>query len=232
LNRRTPPLGLGDKEFDKLRVQVVYVLSLMPAMSRAVLESALNDPDASVRLMAQNRLAILGHAKAMDLTINTIHTRTADDARDALEALEEAKMDDLMPLRKCLSNCWEPQKTPWGTVRYKARQQEIAMAAIRTLGVHKGTSDKELALALAWLNFKETEPPTPEQAQNDPWHEERVRFLAALALGGIGNFDRSAGPLLQIMKTSPSQRFRLAAAKASLEVLRRSDHWPIGVNFP
>lgn len=226
-----------EKTLSKLRAETVYVLSLMPGLEpQELLKHALGDTDGTVRVMAQNRLAILGDAESMNATINMIHSPTADDALDALKTLESVKLadlramdagksDPLQPVRMCLANCCEARKNRWGVVEYKPTKREVAMAAIRTMGIHGAATDNELSLALAWLNFRETDSSAAGDEARDQ-REARVRILAALALGGIGNYDRSAGPLLDTMKNSSIQRLRLAAARASLEVLRRSGRWP------
>jgi HEAT repeat protein len=206
LDPRTKPTHVTDEMFARFRSDVVYVLSKMPSLGPAeLIRTALTDPSSEVQVRAYTRLAVLGDLKATDRTINMLQSPVPDEQLDALDALGQTRMDDLAPLKLCLRT---------------SRMREVQMAAARALGLHGDTS--ALRLALAGLNYKDPARLSPEQVSKDPLHEDRVRILAALALGAIGDYDRSAGPLLEVIQTSSSRRFQLTASRAALELLRRS----------
>ncbi|MCG3179877.1 MAG: hypothetical protein BIFFINMI_02227 [Phycisphaerae bacterium] len=205
-----------------LRSEAVMVLSLMPGLNpgRLLGEVAAHDPDPSVMSRALMRLAILGDARALDGVIKiargSLYTEefldalwTLGDVPDA--TLQRASIDALDVLRNLYRN----------EVFIELRE-----SAARSLGMHGDPMG--LADCLQWLDYapgkhKETGPQTP-----DPLKEWRVRFRAALALGAIGDYDAAAGPLLKVLTESPSRRFRLTAARAGLELLRRSGRWDQG----
>lgn len=200
----------ADATAARIRTEAVYILSQMPRLApRPVLEQSAVDPDPTVQAMAQNRLALLGDAKAMDAVINMTQSPLADEQIDALATLGEARMDTLDPLVVAFRS---------------ARQNEVRMAAARALGLHGDTSGQKLALQ--WLRYKDANRLSPADIRKDELHEYRVRILAALALGAIGDYPASAGPLLAAVRDPASRRVQLAAARAALELLKRSNRWP------
>ncbi|MDD4889155.1 MAG: HEAT repeat domain-containing protein, partial [Phycisphaerae bacterium] len=199
-----------EKSLAKLRAETVYILSLIPSLKpRPLLQVALADPDIGVQVAAQNRLAVLGDDKALDAVVNMAQSPVADEQLDALDTMGQVKLENLDALRACFDT---------------ARHREVQMAAARALGMHGDPRGQKLALS--WLNYKDRDRLSPADLEKDPLHEYRVRFLAALALGAIGNYNQSAGPLLEVIQGSPSRRFQVTAARAGLELLRRSNTWP------
>lgn len=213
--------GQNEKEEElvsRLRAETVFVLSLMPTLDpKPLIQAQSKDPSEGVQLMVACRLAVLGDEEAIAKVKGLARNRPwADDRIDALNALGDAPLSDLEPLRRALET---------------DQQEEVRMAAARALGLHGDRSG--LKAALANLKFRNTQELNPVDASKDPLHEYRVRFLAALALGTIGDYDAASGPLLEILQTSESKRFKLAAARAALELLNARSR-PVGgaVNQP
>ena len=206
LNWHNKPTQVTDDMFARFRSDVVYVLSKMPSLGPIeLIRAALTDPSVEVQVRAYTRLAVLGDLKSTDRTINMLQSPVPDEQLDALDALGEVRMPELAPLQLCLRT---------------TRTKEVQMAAARALGLHGDAGG--LKLAQEGLNYRDPAQLSPDQVSKDPLHQDRVRILAALALGAIGNYDASAGPLLDVIRTSSSRRFQLTAARAALELLRRS----------
>ncbi len=194
--------GMLRDENANLRAEAVRILSLMPELrTEPVIRTCAEDASEDVQLMVLSRLAVLGDPSAVkQLTAHARNRPYADDRIDALFALGEAPLGDLEPLRDALET---------------DRQEEVRMAAARALGMHGDRSGQKLAIR--YLDFTD---PDPQDERQDPLHEYRVRFLASLALGAIGDYDASSGAILEVLQTSPSRRHRVAAARAALELLR------------
>lgn len=176
---------------------------VIPLLARASLE----DVDDGVRLQATEAMALLGDQNAISQFI-----------RDSFGGIGFRQPFALM----LLGRIKDPRVI--GALRSRlasAPYLEAQLAAAHGLGMQGYDDGYRLALnSLQWKDVKGGMPDDPPENQI-----MRVRSMAALALGAIG--DRGAlGPLHQMMVQPDDPRLQLAAARAILTILQKSPAEP------
>jgi HEAT repeat protein len=149
-----------------------------------------------VRLQAAEALARLGEEKILKQLLVYASSGYADDRLIAISGLEYLGGADVYAMLTVLAD--DPQI-------------EVQLAAIRALG--KLADEKDLEFARRSMFYRDE--------QGDAETAERVRGLAALALGRIGK--NSDSNYLYRAMADRSEYIRLIAAKATLDYLTRKD---------
>ncbi len=164
--------------------------------SRAKLWRALRQPeqDALVKLQAAEALARLGDKEVIPTLLVFAGSAYADDRLIAISGLEAIG---------------GPESLAMLTVLADDPQLEVRLGAIRALGRHAQPQDLELARKNAGKNV----------GGSDPSDIHRVRGLALLALGAVGQ--ASDGGLLYQAMADDHLIIRVAAARATIDFLRR-----------
>lgn len=185
----------------QVRNNAAYVLGeLGEAGAIPILRRAVHDEE--VALQAVEAMAKLGDDRAFQqLTIFT-HDYRGDRRIVALNALGALR---------------DPKGLKAIELQYiEASMIEVRLAAARAMGCF-GRKDG-LRFSLDHLDFTAPSPREDDPAANQIM---RIRSMAALALGAIG--DRSALPKLQArLDAQDDPRVQVAAAKAILEIIRAS----------
>jgi len=163
-----------------------------------LLARAMRDDDRGVRTNALESMALLGSPEAVStLVANCFSGIGAEEtlAILALGRLNDPKHRDLFKDRLV-----------------KGQYVETQLAAARALGALKDRSGFDLALKSLDYVARKDQPDDPA------WNQQhRVREMAALALGAIG--DRRALPRLgQVLEHADDPRLQIAAARAILEI--------------
>jgi len=164
---------------------------------------AVEDSDDGVRLQALEAMAFLGDEAAINRFIHDAYGGLGFKQPFALLTLGRvAGAQVLGALRTRLTS---------------APYIEARLAAARSLGMQG--HDDGYALSLSSLTWNEPETNLPD----DPPENQvmRVRSMAALALGEIGN-RKALGPLARLMESAEEPSVQLAAATAILMILNSS----------
>ena len=149
----------------------------------------------AVRLQAAEALARLGDKKILPKLLAYAGSGYADDRLMAIAGLEAIGGIDVAAML---------------TVLVEDSQIEVQLAAVRALGPRQ-TGDMERQMARRALRYVD--------GDGDPLATERVRGLAALALGRVG--EDEAGRLLHEAMGAKSAYVRLAAARGAIDFLRQ-----------
>ncbi len=156
----------------------------------------LKDQSVQVRLQAAEALARLADEKILKQLLVYASSGYADDRLIAISGLEYLGGPDVYAMLTVLAD--DPQI-------------EVQLAAIRALG-HLA-DDMDLELVRKSLFY--------DDPQADPQTTDRIRGLAVLALGRIGK--KADSSLLYRAMADRSPYFRLAAARAAIDYLKRKD---------
>lgn len=166
--------------------------------SKAKLWQALRKKDqvVQVRLQAAEALGRLGDEKVLKQLLVYASSGYADDRLIAISGLEYLGGPDVFAMLVTLAD--DPQ-------------MEVQLAAIRALG--NRVEQNHLERVRKSLFY--------EDPQADTLTTDRIRGLAVLALGRIGK--KSDSSLLYRTMADRSQYLRLAAARATIDYLKRKD---------
>lgn len=210
--RRTSELGeylLNDRDA-RIRANAALAIGRLGEPSSAkVLERALHrEKKDAVKLQILEGLAILGNRQATERLIFSAYSAVPDQAALALMLLTNAASPDAEEVFRVRLN--------------QADHPEIMLQAARGLG-RLGSKAGEDA-ALHYLRFN-----TPQRGiKDDPPEQQmvRIRALAALALGAIGD-PASLGPLADAYRLpGQSEYVRLAIARSAIAIIDRgSNPW-------
>jgi len=173
--------------------------SVLPLLRRVAAE----DNDDGVRIQALEAMAFLGDAHAISRFIHDAYGGLGFKQPFALLTLGRVTGEQVLAaLRTRLSS---------------APYIEARLAAARSLGMQGYDDGYMLALkSLTWNDTKSGLPDDPPESQ-----VRRVRSMAALALGEIGN-RKALGPLARLMEKPEEPSVQLAAATAILMILNSS----------
>jgi HEAT repeat protein len=200
---RLPEYLLDQKDPDVRRNAAIVLGRLGEPGAVKLLARVMDDPDEGLRMQAMEAMALLGSKEAcQDLTFLANSGLGAREvfAINALGQVGDRELSDLF--------------------RYKlksAAHRETRLAAARALG-RLGICDG-YRIALENLTFNQPDR-NPAIVKDDPPESQivRVRTMAALALGAIG--DAAALPgLADTLRNPYDPRVELAAALAVLQVL-------------
>ncbi len=166
-------------------------------------KASVEDEDEGVRLQALEAMAYLGDAYAVSRFIHDAHGGLGFKQPFALLTLGRAQGEQVLP-----------------TLRSRLRSApylEARLAAARGLGMQGQEDGYDLAISsLRWSS------PVQGVADDPPENQiMRVRSMAALALGDIGNRE-ALGSLAHLMQNERDPRVQLAAATAILMILDRT----------
>ncbi len=225
--------SVADGDDQHLEVAALYALHRLGDTSRSARlpKLLLESPSAEVRESVALVLGLLGEPGALKLLARAM--KDQDDAvqrqalesmallgnREAIQQLTFSASSGLGFQRVSAINTLADLATPSleDTFRYKLEQGEYIetrLAAARALG--ELNNDAGLRVALGGLRF---DNPQLGVSQDPPGEQIwRVRQLAALALGAIGD-RRALGPLGRLLNGSSDPRLQVVAADAILGIL-------------
>lgn len=181
-----------------------------------LLARAMRDEDDGVRFHALEGMALLGAEEA--------RRQLAFDANSGVGSDEVMSLNALADTRNPL--CRETFFYKLGAYRRDtldpgaSPHTEVAMAAIRGLGL-LGIDDG-LDLAVCALRFND--PRTDDPDDPPAGQVLRVRQMAAAALGAIGDAKALPG-LAEQMRSNPDPRVQVSAAGAILAIVEKDRQW-------
>jgi len=175
-----------------------------PSAAKPLERALRREKKEAVKLQVLEGLAMLGNRHAIERLIFSAYSAAPDQASLALMFLANAR-------------CAEAEEV-FRTRLRQADHPEIKLQAARGLGYLGVDAGEELAAAHLWFN-------SPQRGRkHDPPEQQiaRVRALAALALGAIGN-PGSLGPLKLAFDVEDQAPYvRLAIARAALSILDKT----------
>ena len=197
---------LRDPEVEVRRNAALVLGEMGEPGSIRLLRHAARDRDEAVMLQASEAMAILGDGKARRQLAVQAHDGAGHRQTLALIAMGRTPDPRFLPVLEFRL--------------HQGPHLETKLAAARALGQHG--RDDGLKLALSNINFNK---PTKGLPADPPENQTmRIRSMAALALGAIG--DPAALPALKKrLQAQDDPRVQVAAAKAILEILNRKLPW-------
>lgn len=177
-----------------------------------LLTQAMRDGDAGMRANVLESLAMLGSKEAIATLFAQVHSGIGEEETFAIMSL--ARLRDMV-YRDTFAHKLET-----------AGHIETKLAAARALGMLGDSTGFDTARKA--LSFREVAGAKGDPAAN---RTMRVRQLAALALGAIGD-ERALPDLDRLMQTEGSPGLQVAAAKAILEILPEKSATPFAEGRP